>query len=397
MSISIKNFVGANIEVLSQPVTFTGFRTTVYFASVTVNTPEIGGGNFAIVNSVEDFDNKIQATSAAIRQSVVEYFKNGGTSLCIVAPSVFSLDSFKADMRAVTRVVDNYFFVVFSDSVTAKSGAYSSAEIFNIANFCSGNGWSETDNKSLNTMRACFTANTTDFVTTNSLNTTLSVVKYSTLVSSGDLIDAALLVGAYFSQVDTSTENAIQDYNFTPESLGQNHFEDIDQTTFALLTQDADNGYYNLIGNVANRILNIGGDYCSPDKISISLDFGAACIERDLDYANIELLFGKLPLTQEGQSKLIDAIRSQLVKYIDNGFLETDATYTGETKKISYNGKQYTIIQNGDILPLGYKVFFVPINAISAADRSAKRFPYIYVALQSVHGARVIQVNGSIL
>lgn len=397
MSISIKNFVGANIDVLSQPVIFTGFRTTVYFASVTVNTPEIGGGNFAIVNSVEDFENKIQTTSSAIRQSVVEYFKNGGTSLCIVAPRVFSLDGFKADMRAVTRVVDNYFFVVFGDSVTAKSGAYPSAEIFNIANFCSGNGWSDADNKSLNTMRACFTANTTDFVTENSLNTTLSVVKYSTLVSSGDLVDAALLVGAYFSQVDTSTEDAIQDYNFTPESLGQNHFEDIDQTTFALLTQTADNGYYNLIGNVANRILNIGGDYCSPDKISISLDFGAACIERDLDYANIELLFGKLPLTQEGQSKLIDAIRSQLIKYIDNGFLETDATYAGETKKISYNGKQYTIIKNGDILPLGYKVFFVPINAISAADRSAKRFPYIYVALQSVHGARVIQVNGSIL
>lgn len=397
MSISIKNFVGANIDVLSQPVTFTGFRTTVYFASVTVNTPEIGGGNFAIVNSVEDFENKIQEPSSAIRQSVEEYFKNGGTSLCIVAPSVFSLDGFKADMRAVTRVVDNYFFVVFGDSVTAKSGAYPSAEIFNIANFCSGNGWSDADNKSLNTMRACFTANTTDFVTENSLNTTLSVVKYSTLVSSGDLVDAALLVGAYFSQVDTSTEDAIQDYNFTPESLGQNHFEDIDQATFALLTQTADNGYYNLIGNVANRILNIGGDYCSPDKISISLDFGAACIERDLDYANIELLFGKLPLTQEGQSKLIDAIRSQLVKYIDNGFLETDATYAGETKKISYNGKQYTIIKNGDILPLGYKVFFVPINAISAADRRAKRFPYIYVALQSVHGARVIQVNGSIL
>lgn len=397
MSISIKNFVSANIDVLSHPVTFTGFRTTVYFAAVTVNTPEIGGGNFAIVNSVEDFDNKIQATSAAIRQSVVEYFKNGGTSLCIVAPSVFSLDGFKADMRAVTRAVDNYFFVVFGDSVTAKSGAYSSAEIFNIANFCSGNGWSDMDNKSLNTMRTCFTASTTDFITTNSLNTTLSVVKYSTLVVSGDLIDAALLVGAYFSKVDTSTENAIQDYNFTPESLGQNHFEDIDQTTFALLTQTAVNGYYNLIGNVANRILNLGGNYCSPDKIPISLDFGAACIERDLDYANIELLFGKLPLTQEGQSRLIDAIRSQLVKYIDDGFLETDATYVGETKKISYNGKQYTIIQKGDILPLGYKVFFVPINAISAADRSAKRFPYIYVALQSVHGARVIQVNGSIL
>lgn len=397
MSISIKNFVNADIEVMSSPIVFTGYRTTVYFAAVTINKPAILGANFAIVNSVEDYDSKVQANGAAIRQSVVEYFKNGGTSLCIVAPSVFTLDGFKADMRAVTRVVDDYFFIVMGDSVTVKSSGYTSAEVFNIANFCSGNGWSEEDSKSLNTMRTCFTANTTDFVVTNTLNTTLSVVKYSTLVVSGDLIDAALLVGAYFSQVDTSVENAIQDYNFTPESLGQNHFEDIDQTTFALLTQNAENGYYNLIGNVANRILNIGGDYCSADKISISLDFGAACIERDLDYANIELLFGKLPLTMEGQSKLIDAIRSQLVKYVDDGFLETDATYAGDTKKVTYNGRQYTIIEKGDILPLGYKVFFVPINAISAADRSAKRFPYIYVALQSVHGARVIQVNGSIL
>jgi len=116
-----------------------------------------------------------------------------------------------------------------------------------------------------------------------------------------------------------------------------------------------------------------------------------------LDFAVIELLFGKLPLTQEGQSKLVDAIKSQLVNYVDNGFLETDATYSGETKKVFYNGNQYTIVNKGDILPLGYRVFFVPINAISAADKAAKRFPYIFVALQSVHGARVIQVNGGIL
>ena len=394
--VSIKNFVNADIDVLSRAEGFTGFRTTVYFASVTVNVPKVSGGNFAIVNSVEEFEVKIDAGDA-VSQSVIEFFNNGGTSLCIVAPSVFTLVGFKADMRSITQEVDDYFFVVFSEGITAKFGGYASAEVTSIANFCSGVGWSDSDLKSLNTMRACFTTNTSSFVVTHSLNSTLSVVKYSTLTTSGDLIDAALLVGAYFSRIDTGVENAIQDYNFTPEVFGENTFEDITQEEFELLTQDAENGYYNVIGKVANRVLNLGGDYCSSERVSISLDFGAACVERDLNYANLELLFGKLPLTQEGQSKLIDAIRSQLVKYVDNGFLETDATYAGETKKISYNGKQYTIIQNGDILPLGYKVFFIPINAISASDRAAKRFPYIYVALQSVHGARVIQVNGSII
>lgn len=395
--ISIKNFVTADIKVLKTPEVFSGFRTTVYFIAGTINTPTVGGGDFTIVTSVDDFDNKVTVSGSAIRQSVVEYFKNGGTSLCVVAPSVFTLEGFKADMQAISEAISDYFFVVLGDSVTLKTNGYAQSEVYNIANFCSGNGWSDEDKKSLNTMRACFTTNVTDFVTQNSLLSTLSVVKYSTLVSSGDLVDAALLVGAYFSQIDTSVEGAIQDYNFTPEQLGSGYFEDIDQATFASLVRTPDNGYYNVICNVANRILNIGGDYCSSDKVSIALDFGAACIERDLDYANIQLLFGKLPLTDIGQAKLIDAIRGQLVKYVDNGFLEQGATYVGETKKVTYNGKNYTLIENGDVLPLGYKVFYVPINAISAADRSAKRFPYIYVALQSVHGARLVEINGSIL
>lgn len=395
--ISIKNFVSTNIEVLKAPAVFSGFRTTVYFSAVTISIPDVEGGNFATVNSLTDYDNKVVANSTAIRESVSGYFKNGGTRLCIVSPSGFTLESFKADMKTLTQTVDDYFFVVFGDSVTAKSGGYPSNEIFNIANFCSGNGWSDDDLKSLNTMRSCFTASTTDFIVQNNLLNTLSAVKYSTLVSSGDLVDAALLIGAYFSQIDMSEEGAIEDYNFTPETLGTGHFEDIDQATFTALTRTVTNGYYNVICNVANKILNVGGDYCSPDKISISLDFGAACIERDLNYQNIELLFGKLPLTHEGQAKLIDAIRSRLSKYVDDGFLETDATYEGPSKKVSYNGKSYKVIEHGDVLPLGYKVFYVPINAISAADKQAKRFPYIYVALQTVHGARVIQVNGSIL
>lgn len=395
--ISIKNFVSADIEVLSAPEVFSGFRTTVYFIAGTINAPAVDGGNFALVESVEDFDNKVTASGTAIRQSVSEYFKAGGTSLCVVCPTVFTLEGFKADMLEVSRRVSNYFFVVFGDSVTIKTNGYPQSEVFNIANFCSGNGWSDNDLKSLNTMRVCFTSNTTDFVVVNSLLNTLSAVQYSTLTSQGDLVDAALLIGAYFSQIDPSVQGAIEDYNFTVENFGSGHFEDLDQTTFALLTQNAANGYYNVICNVANKILNIGGDYCSPDNISLSLDFGAACIEQDLNYKNIELLFGKLPLTSEGQAKLIDAIRSQLMKYVDDGFLEREATYAGDTKKVSYNGKQYTVIEKGDTLPLGYKVFYVPINAISAADRSAKRFPYIYVALQSVHGARLIQIKGSIL
>lgn len=395
MSISIKNFVNANIEVLGKPSIFRGFTTTVYFANCTINVPDVAGGNFASVTSLTDFQGKVTASNA-IQQSVEYYFSNGGTKLCVVSPSNFTLEGFKQDMVNVTSEIEDYFFVVLSDSVVAKSNTYPSNVVFSIADFCSGNGWTDNDKKSLNTMRACFTTNVTTFVTDNDLLDTLCVVKYSTLVNSGNLVDLALLVGAYFSQIDVTANDPILDYNFTTESVG-GHYEDISQATFVTLNNTPSNGYYNFIGKVSNKILNIGGDYCSQDKISISLDFGAACIERDLNYANIELLFGKLPLNQVGQSKLIDAIRSQLVKYIDSGFLELDATYAGDTKQVVYNGRNYNVIKSGDVLPLGYKVFYVPITSISAQDRRSKRFPYIYVALQSVHGARVIQVNGGIL
>lgn len=398
--ISIKNFVSANIEVETAPKVFSGFRTTVYFAPVTIDVPAVANGNFIIATSIDDFDNKVNQPTQVVRESVQEYFKNGGTSLCVVNPTVFTLEGFKADIKNVSRVVDDFIFVVIANSLIGTAGGYPQGEVFNIANFCSGNGWSDDDLKSLNTMRACFTTNLSTFVLPTpqgyGLANTLSVIKYSTYQApSGGLIDAALLVGAYYSQIDTSEADSILDYNFTPEHLGSDYFEDLSQEEFTNLIRNPANGYYNVICNVANKILNIGGDYCN--GVSISLDFGAACIERDLNYANIELLFGKLPLTSVGQAKLIDAINSQLTKYVDNEFLEQDATYTGETKKVTYNGTSYTIIRKGDVLSRGYKVFYVPINAISAADKSAKRFPYIYVALQSVHGARLIEVNGSIL
>ncbi len=398
--ISIKNFVDVDINVLVGKVgAFSGFGTTIYFTEATIVTPAVADGNFVILESMDDFDNKVntELTDAVVRKSVQAYFDNGGVKLCLVVPTVFTLEGFKADLLNVTAVVQDYFFVVIGDLLAIKSPGYILSSLVSIVNFGSGNGWSDGDLKSINRFRICLTTDSATYVDNNSLLGMQAVVKYSTYKDAGKLIDAALLVGAYFSRVDTGEFGAIRDYNFTQELLGEGHFEDVSQSTFNILNGSTEKGYYNFIGKVSNKVLNIGGDYCGLDKASISLDFGASCIERDLDFAIIELLFGKLPLTQEGQSKLVDAIKSQLVNYVDNGFLETDATYSGETKKVFYNGNQYTIVNKGDILPLGYRVFYVPINAVSAADKSAKRFPYIFVALQSVHGARVIQVNGSIL
>lgn len=396
MSISIKNFVNTEIDVLSRREIFSGFRTTIYMVSATIILPDVESGNFVVLESMDGFDDKVSA-SAAVRQSVEEYFRNGGTKLCLCAPSVFTFEGFKEDLYKISKEVDDYFFVCLSDNVTLKASKYDVSTIYSIATFGSGSGWSDADKKVLNKIRICLTSNSTSFVVDNDLLDTLVAVKYSTLTNTGELVDAALLIGAYFSQIDVNYNDAIKDYNFTSELLGVSHFEDVNQATFILLNNNQVNGNYNFIGKVANRVVNIGGDYVSPDKLSMSLDFGVSCIERDLNFAMIERMFGKLPLTQEGQSKLIDAIRVQLNKYVDNEFLDTDSLYGGETTQIIYNGAKYTVISNGDILPLGYRVFFVPINAISAEDRSAKRFPYIFIALQSVHGARLIQVNGSIL
>lgn len=393
--ISIKNFVSADIKVEQTKETFNGFKTAVYFTSATITVPAIENGNFTLVNSLSEFENKCTGFTEAVRQSVSEYFVNGGTSLCVVVPTVFTLEGFKEDMRNVTSVTDNYLFVTIANSLVNQPNKYQPADIYAIANFCSGNGWTDLDSKSLNTMRLCLTAISTDFISQYQLNNTLTAVKYSTYTAGGELVDAALVIGSYFAKIDIDLNDPINDYNFTPESIGSGYFEDVNQTTLDELIHTESNGYYNFVGNIANRILNIGGDYAN--GISISLDFGATCIERDLNYANIELLFGKLPLNNEGQSKLISAIRAQMVKYVDSGFLEQGAVYMGDTKKVTYNGKSYVVISKGDTLPLGYKVFYVPINSISVADLDKKRFPYTYVALQSVHGARLIKIDGSIL
>ena len=128
--ISIKNFVNTSIEVESQPQVFTGFRSTVYFAACTINTPDVEGGNYATLNSLNEFENKISATNSAIRESVKSYFQNGGVKLIVVAPSVFSLEGFKSDMYALSLTVADYYFIVLSTSVVLQSSGYQVAAIF---------------------------------------------------------------------------------------------------------------------------------------------------------------------------------------------------------------------------------------------------------------------------
>lgn len=390
--ISIRNIVTVDFDIVTSENVLGNFETVVYFAPITMVDSESAPTNMLLITDTKQIDTQLSGNQAAIT-SVRNYFENGGVKLLIINPTNYTPASFQEEIENAKTLADDFIYVCISNQLVGDSG-YPLDVVQSIANYC--------DNTlSPYKIRLMLTTDSTTFVEDNNLTNSYTIVKYCTKTSDSNLVDAALLVGAYFSQIDLDEADSIKDYCYTKETLTgiaeSSASENVTQEQFNLLVKNENGeGYYNFIDSVGSNVVNFGGNLATIDSISIHTDFGAIAVERDISYSVLEKMIGKQYLTEQGLTNAKAAINNNLQRYKTNGYLNVGAAYSGEDLSISYNGKKYSVIKSGTTLEQGFYIYSVPMSNISVADKQAKKFTPIYVILETQSGARVIEITGEI-
>lgn len=392
--ISVRNIVRVNLDIINSEKILGDFQTTVYIAPVTLINEDAEPVNELLITDPDLIDT-LMSGNDAVNVSAKNYFANGGQKLLVISPTEYTLEAFKTAIATARGITKDFLYVAISNQIIGQTG-YSFEVLEGIASYCDA---TESPEK----IRLLLTTNVANFLEENNLIDHMLVAKYCTKVggSNVQLIDAALLVGAYFSQVNLDGTETIKDYNFTEEKLegitDRDASEDLTQAQFDALVKNENNeGYYNVIDKVGNKIVNLGGNLATIENISIHTDFGAAAVERDITYSVLERMLGKQYLTEQGISNIKAAINSQLQRYKTNGYLNIGAQYSGQDLTIEYNNVKYSVIKHGSALPQGFYIFSVPMSNLSVADRQARKFTPIYVILETQDGARVVEITGEV-
>ena len=398
--ISIKNVVTVDFDIVKDSDVLGDFETTVYFAPISMTDDQGNSTNMLLITNPIQIDNQLTGNQAVIT-SAKYYFSNGGEKLLIINPTTYSLEAFEETIENAKNIVNDFMYICISNQLMNEN-AYTAELIKNIADFCDAT-------VAPDKIRLLLTTNSGTFIENYGLTENYVGVKFTSKTVDSNLVDAALLIGAYFSSVNLDDADSVKDYCYTKESMpvygtvnGQTVLvddgsENATQETFDALIKNEDNqGYYNFIDKIGNSIVNFGGNLATVDGVAIHTDFGANAVERDISYSVLEKMIGKQYLTEQGMSNIKAAINSNLQRYKTNGYLNVGAQYSGETLEIPYNGNKYLVIEAGTLLPQGFYIYSIPMQDISATDRQAKRFTPLYVILETQSGARVIEIKGEI-
>lgn len=381
--IDINKIVNVDFEIKSESATIGNYDTTVYIVNSNVAFLDSYQSTNTFLASA--YSDVVKLTNdVALLYNARMYFNNGGAKLLICKAAG---NGFEEDIKACRQLSDSFIYVCVANDVLG-TGDYEN--ITEIAQYIE-------ELKAPYTLRLLITTHSTttyDALKDFSVGIKYSTAQLSTGVATTAYVDAALLIGAYFSKVELDGSNTIEDYCYTKEYITDNSgnvlFEDVDNDLYDTLIEKN----YNFIGQIGTEIINFGGNLAN--GISLHVDFGTICVENDVTYSALRTITGKIYLTNAGMSALIGAINDKIQRYKRNGFLNLGATYSGNTLTTVYNDRTFTVIKGGTLLPQGYYVFYVPVTYISAGDKALKKFPPIYIVMETQGGARVVEINGEV-
>ena len=209
---------------------------------------------------------------------------------------------------------------------------------------------------------------------------------------------AEFTIAAYLSQINLTQANSIRDYCFTDESaVINNTLYDKTLIPAGVSSSDYDEykEYLNFTDQIGRQYVNFGGDTLI--GTSIMAEWGAIASENAVVYAVLSTMLQKQYLTDGGLTNILASINNALSDYITNGFLETNTTYTGQTRYKTYGNQSYVLVANGQELPNGYVVVSIPMSRLTVQDRINKKFTPIFVFMQTMGGAREVEITGDIL
>ena len=209
---------------------------------------------------------------------------------------------------------------------------------------------------------------------------------------------AELTIAAYLSQINITQANSMRDYCFTDEASVLNcltYDKTLVPTNVSATDYDTYKSYLNFIDTIGNQNVNFGGN--TVFGTTITSEWGAIASENGVVYGVLRVMLQKQYLTDSGLTNVLSEVNNVLSDYVTNGFLETNTTYTGLTRYKNYGDRSYILVENGQELPNGYCVVAIPMSRLTIQDRQARKFTPIFIYMQTMGGAREVEITGDIL
>ena len=397
MAIDISKVVNVDFNVVQQEDSLSSYENTVDI---------VIGGEETSTYSYTSLEDAIAGQYATRQYDAYLYFQLGGKRLTCL--SISTEDG--ATVQGVYNALLNYKKEVSNTSndficVCVGSCEFIGGTIGNLQSFMQMVNRATAPNKLL-ILNSTNDASVVDGTVTEIHNLIYKYYKART-VTSGVIDDqgeadatcsAELTIAAYLSQINIAQANSMRDYCFTDESSVINYLvydrtlvpSDITSSQY-----DDYKNYLNFVDKIGSQYVNFGGNTVL--GTSITSEWGAIASENGVVYSALSVMLQKQYLTDGGLTNILAAINNTLSDYITNGFLETNTTYTGRTRYKTYGNQSYVLVASGQELPNGYAVVSIPMSRITIEDRQARRFTPIFIYMQTMGGARELEITGDIL
>lgn len=200
-----------------------------------------------------------------------------------------------------------------------------------------------------------------------------------------------LKVGAYLTQINIDNYESVQDYAYTEESVvdaEERAFQPVEDNALAVALI---NNQYNFIGKVISKNLNLGGN----DSAGYSLvnQFMLICLQQTISEKLFGLLKNKIKYNTSGLNAVCSFLTQELQRYVDNGYLSTNKTWTGEDL---YTKNGELLVRKNTPLTLGYKFVISPLSTLSLKDMEEHKLPLISILIADSYSIRKIEIDGKV-
>ena len=228
----------------------------------------------------------------------------------------------------------------------------------------------------------------------SNVGTDSNPIAYRGFVLKYGVCGVEMAIAAYLTQINADQYNSVEDYYFTTENVV---YTIDNETSIGYICDDNElaevlmEKQINFNSMLVNEVRNIGGN-TTKDKDFVN-EFMLILLHQTLTNRLVELLTQKIKYNQTGLSLIGAAISDELHRYLNNGYLTTEKSWTDPDLVID----GITVISKNTQLQLGYKYIILPFSTLTAEDRRQHKLPKIYIIIADSYAIRKIEITGEVI
>lgn len=222
---------------------------------------------------------------------------------------------------------------------------------------------------------------------------TVSAIEYRGFVVKYGVCGIEMAVAAYLTQINANAYNSVQDYYFTTENVVYEYNDEnigyvCDDNALATALMEKQINFNSML---VNEVRNIGGN-TTKGKNFVN-EFMLILLHQTLTNRLVQLLTQKLKYNQTGLSLIGATISDELHRYLNNGYLTTEKSWTDPDLIVD----GITVISKNTPLQLGYKYVILPFSTLTAEERREHKLPKIYILIADSYAIRKIEITGEVI